>query len=471
MNEKEMNRYWKKIVNTMSEGLMLVGPDGIIVMVNEAFENLTGYKASEVMGKPCTILDCDACAKTLDDSGQAWCRLFIEGQVLKRRCHLMIKNGTYLPALKNATVLKDDKGLVLGAVEVLSDLSTLERLDEKVESLSRRLDEDIGFHGLIGHSSPMQQLYTVIDKAAQSEVPVIIYGESGTGKEMVARAIHELGRRKEEPFVQFNCAALNEALLESELFGHIKGAFTGAYRHRQGRFEAANGGDIFLDEIGDVPLSIQVKLLRVLETKQFEHLGDHRPVSVDVRIITATNKNLEELIAQKKFRDDLFFRINVFPIYLPPLRERTEDIPLLVNTFIRRLRSRTGKKISGLTPEAMSCLMKYDWPGNVRELRSAMEFAFVIAEGGLIHTNHIPPAVAAPNQGANSTVRLPLPYPTTELEEIAAEEQDKKALMDALVQCRGNQTKAAKILGINRVTVWNRMKKYRIDLKKELRIE
>ena len=289
------------------------------------------------------LLKCDACEGTMKASARRWCKLFEEGQVIKCRCHLLKKDGTYVSALKNASVLKDDNGVHLGAVEVLTDLSELDRLDQKLELLSRQLGEEDGFHGIIGKSPIMQKVFDVIQKAARSEAPVIIYGESGTGKELVVRIIHQLGGRQDGPFVQFNCAALNKSLLESELFGHIKGAFTGAYRHRKGRFEAANGGDIFLDEIGDVPLSIQVKLLRVLETKKFEHVGDDRPTSVNVRIITATNKNLEELIEQKQFRDDLFFRINVFPIHLPPLRKRSDDIPLLVNTFIRRMRSRTEK--------------------------------------------------------------------------------------------------------------------------------
>ncbi|MBI4768004.1 MAG: sigma 54-interacting transcriptional regulator [Deltaproteobacteria bacterium] len=466
MNEQEINLFWKKVVNTMGEGLMVVGPDGTVVMVNEAFERLTGYSSKEIVGRPCTVIDCDACDLTLQSSGEAWCRLFKDGKVLKRHCHIRSKKGGYVPALKNASVLKDDQGVPWGAVEILTDLSEFERLDKKVELLSRQLEEDVGFQGILGKSAPMQKLYDVIQKAAQSEAPVIIYGESGTGKEMVARAIHQLGRRKKEPFVQFNCAALNEALLESELIGHIKGAFTGAYRHRQGRFEAANGGDIFLDEIGDIPLSIQVKLLRVLEIKQFEHVGDHRPITVDVRIITATNKNLEELVAQKKFRDDLFFRINVFPIHLPPLRERSEDIPLLVNTFIRRLRARTAKKISGLTPAAMERFMEYHWPGNVRELKSAMEFAFVIAEKGLIDLDQLPPNIVEP--------KPPVGGPNRFLEEIPISVSrpgvngEKEALIEALCRCSGNQTQAARILGINRVTVWNRMKKYRIDLKKNL---
>jgi two-component system, NtrC family, response regulator HydG len=468
MNEQEINRYWKKIVNTMSEGFMLVGPDGIILMVNESFEKLTGYSAKEVIGRPCTILRCDACDMTLKSSGRSWCKLFAEGQVLKRHCLLRVKNGSYVPALKNASVLKDETEKILGAVETLTDLSELERLDQKVELLSRQLEEDTGFHGILGKSAPMQKLFDVVEKAANSEAPVIIYGESGTGKELVARAIHQLGRRRNEAFIQFNCAALNEALLESELFGHIKGAFTGAYRHRQGRFEAANRGDIFLDEIGDVPLSIQVKLLRVLETQQFEHVGDDHPIVVDVRIITATNRNLEELVAQKRFRDDLFFRINVFPIFLPPLRERTEDIPLLVNAFIRKLRVKTGKKITGLSPDALDCFMNFRWPGNVRELKSALEYAFVIAEKGLIDLNQLPANIIefkglARSQEAPVRYAVPLDFTMNPLEE-----KEKTELIQALRQCRGNQTQTARLLGINRVTVWNRIKKYRVDLKEIL---
>jgi PAS domain S-box-containing protein len=473
MKELEINRYWKKIVATMNEGLMLVGPDGTIVMVNKAFEELTGYIADEVVGRPCTLLECDACEGAMKASAHRWCKLFEEGQVIKCRCHLLKKDGTYVSALKNAAVLRDDNGLDLGAVEVLTDLSELDRLDQKLKLLSRQLGEEDGFHGIIGKSPIMQKVFDVIQKAAGSEAPVIIYGESGTGKELVARVIHQLGNRKDEPFVQLNCAALNESLLESELFGHIKGAFTGAYRHRKGRFEAANGGDIFLDEIGDVPLSIQVKLLRVLETKKFEHVGDDRPIAVDVRIITATNKDLEELIELKQFREDLFFRINVFPIHLPPLRKRAEDIPLLVSTFIQRMRSRTGKNISRLTPAAMERFMAYHWPGNVRELKSALEFAFVLAEGDAIDLDQLPPKIGGSDRMQPTTETLPYrirdPEMSGEPSAFSSKPGDiteKAALIEALKKTNGNQSQAARILGINRVTVWNRMKKYGIDLKK-----
>ncbi len=453
MNAHEINRYLKDIIGTMNEGLLLVAPDGTMLMVNKAFEELTGYKAEEVVGRPCTLLHCDACETTLKKDEASWCSLFEKGQVVKKRCSIIKKDGSCLPVLKNASLLKDDEGLPLGAVETLMDISEVERLDQEVHHLSHQLEIKNGFHGIVGSSPLMQKVYQVVQKAALSDAPVIIYGESGTGKELVARAIHLMGRRKDAPFVQLNCAALNEALLESELFGHIKGAFTGAYRHRIGRFEAAHEGDLFLDEIADIPLATQVKLLRVLETKQFERVGDHRPVTVDVRIITATNKDLQEMIHSTRFREDLFFRINVIPIHLPPLRERLEDVPLLVNAFVERLRERTGKRITGLSPEAMDRFMTYSWPGNVRELRSVLEYAFVIAEKGTIGLEQLPhPLVSEPSRR---------PWNSKEPEE-------KIALIEALRKSNGNQSEAARILGVNRVTVWNRMRKHGVDLRKVL---
>jgi len=454
MNEHEINQQWRRIVNTMNEGLMLVGTDGSIVMVNKAFEEMTGYRAEEILGRPCTLLQCDVCEDNHRPGDAFWCTLFEKKTDIRCHCGIKKKDGSLLPVLKNAALLEDDHGDPFGAVETFTDLSELDAMDRKVHELALQLDAEDGFHGILGHSARMQQLFEICRKAAQSDAPVLIFGESGTGKELVARAIHEAGARQNGPFVELNCAALNESLLESELFGHIKGAFTGAYRHRQGRFEAAHGGDIFLDEIGDVPLSIQVKLLRVLETKAFERVGDQTPVSVDVRFITATNKNLEQMIARGEFRQDFFFRINVIPIHLPPLRERKDDIPLLVSTFINRLSNRSQKPITGLSADAMARFMEYDWPGNVRELKSALEYAFVLAEEDTIQAGHLPRHLfsAPPSQPPGNAQQPP------------GEPPEKQALMDALTRTRGNQSQAARILGINRVTVWNRIKKYGIDI-------
>lgn len=451
MDEQEINQQWRRIVNTMNEGLMLVGPDGSIVMVNKAFEEMTGYPADKIVGRPCTLLACDVCEGERRPGEHFWCTLFEKGSDIKCRCGIQKRDGSLLPVLKNAALLEDDHGNPFGAVETFTDLSELDALDRRVHELALQLEAEDGFHGIIGHSPRMQQVFEICRKAAHSDAPVLIYGESGTGKELLARAIHEAGSRRSGPFVEINCAALNESLLESELFGHIRGAFTGAYRHRQGRFEDAHGGDIFLDEIGDVPLSIQVKLLRVLETKAFERVGDQTPVSVDARFITATNKNLEQMIARGEFREDFFFRINVIPIHLPPLRERKDDIPLLAAAFIQRLSRKSGKPISGLSADAMASFLEYDWPGNVRELKSALEYAFVLAEEGAIQTGHLP-------RHLHSAARTPRSGGAAE----GAEE--KQALVNALVEARGNQSRAARILGINRVTVWNRIRKYGIDI-------
>jgi len=456
LQEQKINLYLKEIINTMNDGLMVVSPGGDIIMVNQAFEKIMGYRREEIIGRPCTMLQCDACAATFADGQRRHCDLFRQGAAIRKRCLYMRKDGSYVHILKNASILRDEAGQVLGAVETLTDVSELDQRTEQIQQLSKLMDTAGDFHGMVGKSHDMQQVFTLTQKAAQSEAPVIICGESGTGKELVAHAIHALGRRREGPFITCNCAALNEALLESELFGHVKGAFTGAYTHRQGRFEAAHRGDIFLDEIGDLPSSIQIKLLRVLETKQFERVGEVRPISMDTRLITATHRDLESLVAAGRFREDLFFRINVIPIQLPPLRDRVDDVPLLVDYFLQHLRQRSGKAITGLTGETMEILLEQPWPGNVRELKGVLEYAFVVATDGLLTPEHLPPKLsqrqytpaAPPAAGA------------------AAAADEKTALINALRQTSGNQSQAAALLGVTRVTVWHRMKKHGIDVRK-----
>ena len=456
MPEQKINRSWKEIINTMNDGLMVVSPDGTILMVNQALTTIMGYSREELLGRSCALLQCDTCATARSEGKSRWCELFEQGAATRKRCLFMRKDGSYVHILKNAAILRDEAGQVLGAVETLTDISEIDKRDEQIQQLSKLVEAAGDFHGLVGTSRPMQQVFDLTQKAAQSEAPVIIYGESGTGKELVAHAIHALGRRREGPFITCNCAALNEALLESELFGHVKGAFTGAYTHRQGRFEAAHRGDIFLDEVGDIPPAIQVKLLRVLETKQFERVGDNRPISADVRIITATHRDLEALVSAGTFREDLFFRINVIPIHLPPLRERLEDLPLLADHFLTRLRQRSGKAITGLTREAMKILLDHPWPGNVRELKGALEYAFVVAESGLIAPQHLPPKLSSQEVS-----------PTTPPKAGGTPDADEKnALINALRQAGGNQSQAAALLKVSRVTVWHRMKKYGIDVHK-----
>ncbi|EFI33831.1 PAS modulated sigma54 specific transcriptional regulator, Fis family [Desulfonatronospira thiodismutans ASO3-1] len=461
LKNQRVNIYCKDIVEIMQEGLLVVAEDGTIQMVNHALENITGYSKEELLGQPCSIFKCDACKLLRQASSGAWCRLFERKEQVKRKCHLMRKDGSYITVLKTAAVLSDDQGQTMGAVEIVTDISEMDRLDRQLRQLTRTLDEESSFQGIVGHSRQMKNLFELVEKAAQSDFPVFICGESGTGKELVAQAIHNLSPRAEQPYIQVNCAALNESLLESELFGHVKGAFTGALQHRKGRFEAAHKGDIFLDEIGDLPMAMQVKLLRVLETKTFERVGDNRTISVDLRFITATNKNLPDLIARGGFREDLFYRINVIPIHLPPLRERKEDVPHLVDFFIKRLSRKNKKNIQGLSPEAMRIFMQYSWPGNVRELKSALEYSYVLAEGDRIRSENLPEYL---KDGGNDFQAVDLPPAPAE----NLQQRQKQELIEALKQSSGNKSQAARLLGINRVTVLNRMRKYGIDLQRDV---
>jgi transcriptional regulator with PAS, ATPase and Fis domain len=385
-----------------------------------------------------------------------WCTLFKTGELKKRKCTIVRKDGQPVHVLKNASILHNDKGETIGAVETLSDITELIRKDHQIEAYKRELRSAEGFYGLIGSSPAMQQVFDLMVNAAQSDAPVIIYGESGTGKELVAKAIHKLSARMDNPCVKVNCAALTESLLESELFGHVKGAYTGAYRDRLGRFETANGGSIFLDEIGDLPLSTQVKLLRVLEEKTIERVGDVATIAVDARVISATNRNLVELVQKKVFREDFYFRINVIPIHLPPLRDRGEDIPLLAESFFRKIRRKSGKRIKSIDNQTMDILMQYAWPGNVRELKSSFEYACVTCNESLIRPIHLPPGIV--NQ--KPTVTIP-PKKVFNREEIK-----KIELIEALTETNGNQSKAAELLGVSRVTIWNRMKRYGIKKQK-----
>jgi len=462
MKIQEFSRYLKDIVDAVRDGIMMVDTDGRILMVNAAMARMTGFAENEMIGSPCTILDCDACDQLRSDTEEKWCRLFVRKRVRNKRCTMTKKNGAYLNAVKEAFVLKDGQGKVIGALEIYTDTTELDRKDAKIRELLRLLNKDTGFHDMVGHHQSMQRIYQIIEKVARSDSTVLISGESGTGKELVADAIHELGKRNNGPFVKINCAALNELLIESELFGHRKGAFTGAYRHRKGLFETAGGGDIFLDEIGDIPLTTQAKLLRVLETKQFIRIGGTRPINVDIRIITATNRNLAERVSQGLFREDLFYRINVFPVHLPPLRERKDDIALLVNAFMHELRSGTQKRITGVSPAVMDIFMRYHWPGNIRELKSALEYAFLVAESGLVETQHLPSQL----QSALKTETTP-PDATTDSNGTAGPEE-KAQLIEALGKAGGNQSRAAAILGVHRMTVFNRMRKYGVTRKNNI---
>jgi PAS domain S-box-containing protein len=452
MIEHELDRYWQTVVGTIQDGIMIVNKYGVIVSVNNAFERITQYSEEELIGKTCQSLNCDICDWVCENTNGNWCALFRTGELKKRRCSIIRKDGQRVHVLKNASVLYNDKAEAIGAVETLTDITELIQKDHQIEAYKRELKSVDGFYGLIGSSSIMQQVFDLMVNAAQSDAPVIIYGESGTGKELVAKAIHKLSSRMDKPCVKVNCAALTESLLESELFGHVKGAYTGAYRDRFGRFETANGGSIFLDEIGDLPLSTQVKLLRVLEEKTIERVGDVTTIAVDARVISATNRNLLDLVQRNAFREDFYFRINVIPIHLPPLRDRGEDIPLLAEFFFRKIRLKSGKNIKCIDNHTMDILMQYAWPGNVRELKSAFEYACVTCNESLIRPHHLPPGIV--NQKHKSTPSFKKSFNREEIKKIE--------LIEALAETGGNQSKAAELLGVSRVTVWNRMKRYNI---------
>jgi two-component system response regulator HydG len=454
---RELDGFWKTVVNAISDGIVIVNTGGAIVSVNQAFEKITGYSREELIGLTCKVLDCDICGpiSEQDNSHQLTNANHNSEQ---RKCRIRRKNGSYIHALKNRAFLQDATGNTIGTVGTVTDLTEITEKENQLEAFRQQLHGENDFHGIVGSSAPMQRVFDMIENAAYSDAPVIIFGESGTGKELASRAIHEIGLRKDKPFVKVNCSSLTESLLESELFGHVRGAYTGAYKDRVGRFEKANQGDIFLDEIGDLPLSTQVKLLRVLEEKFIERVGSSSPISTDVRIISATNQDLPSLVETGTFRKDFYFRINVIPIFLPSLRDKTEDIPLLAESFFRKIRLKSGKSLDGIREDTMDILMQHSWPGNVRELKGAMEYAFVTCHSKLIHPNHLPETIL--NQKGPVIAKRKTTFNLHEVERLE--------LLDALDRCDGNQSQAAKILGISRVTVWNRMKRFNIQSKRNI---
>jgi two-component system, NtrC family, response regulator HydG len=459
MHEKDLNLYWKTVVDTIKDGVMIVDKRGIIVSVNRAMTQITGYDRDELLGKPCTFLNCSMCEVVLEKNGEHWCHLFKTGFLNRREAVIQTKHKDFIPVLKNASILRDGEDNVIGAVETITDITELNEKETQISALRSELRSENGFHGLLGNSLPMQQVYELIENAARSDAPVIIFGESGTGKEMVAQAIHNISRRRENPYIKVNCAALNDSLLESELFGHRKGSFTGAYQDRTGRFEAAKSGTIFLDEIGDLPLSTQVKLLRVLEEHVIERVGDNQPLDIDVRIITATNRDLQILMEKGSFREDLFYRINVIPIWVPPLRKRSGDISLLTDAFFHRIRLKSDKPVKGVSNAAMEAIVNYAWPGNVRELKSAFEYAFVTCDESFIRPEHLPPDIARPKIRKNGIL---------EYSSANRDDRKKQQLIAALREAGGNQSRAAEILGVTRVTVWNQIKRYGISMNHDI---
>lgn len=433
-----------ELFEILRDGLMVVDNKGRILLFNRAAEEITGYRKEDVLGKACTIFGCDDCIVLHDASGDQGRQKF--NSLYNRKCLIRSADGRDVQLLKNAVVLRDDDGNIMGAIESLTDITSLYNKEIELQGLKEELRQEYWFMGLLGKSAPMQKLFEHIRNAALSEAPVLILGESGSGKNLVAHAVKKLSRRKEGPYIQMNCASLNEQLLESELFGHRKGSFTGAVSDRIGRFEAANDGVIFLDEIGDMPLSMQVKLLRVLEDKVVERVGDVKPIPLNIRLISATNKDISSLLQAGKFREDLLYRINSIVIKVPPLRERREDIPLIALHYLRKISAVNNKEIRSISPAAMEILMDFPWPGNVRRLVNALEHSAATCKSETIEVSDLPDYLGYEKKTEASERRI-----------------DQDELRSALSLYKGNRTLAAKHLGISRVTLWKRLKALGIE--------
>ncbi len=450
-------RFISRIVDSMADGVFTMDEKGRIASWNRSMEKISGYSAEEALGKTCALLGCSHCFGKNCPADIARCGIFEKEQTEAKECQLQHKDGHAIPVIKNASVVKDDDGRILGVVETVTDLTELNKARRRAEEASLKLGETHRLGNIIGKSGPMRQIFSSITLAARSEATVLIEGESGTGKELIAGAIHFNSTRRGGPFVAVNCSALTETLLESELFGHARGAYTGAVHARTGRFEEANGGTIFLDEIGDLSPFIQVKLLRVLQEREIERVGESKKRNIDIRIVTATHRDLQEMVGDGSFREDLYYRLKVFPITVPPLRQRKDDIPLLASHFIKVLNGKTGKNIVDVSREVMRIFMDHPWPGNVRELENAMEHAFVLCSGDRIESRDLPENLRRGNSAG-------LAEPRTITVRGRPGMVTKVELLTLLNDCRWNKAEAARRLGVSRTAVWKYMKKYGIPL-------
>lgn len=454
-------RFVGLLLESMADGVFTLDNRGKITTWNSAMERITGYPAEMAIGKTCTMMDFSHCFAKKCPAGHYECGIYRHGAVDSKECSLRHRNGYEVPVLKSARLVRDENGAVMGIVETVTDLTELYQTRRKFEEASIRLGEMHRFGNIIGKSRAMRAVYSAIRAAAASEATILIQGASGTGKELVAGAIHYNSIRARMPMVAVNCSALSETLLESELFGHAKGAFTGAVRDRTGRFEEAAGGTIFLDEIGEISPYIQVKLLRVLQEREIERVGESARRKIDIRIIAATNRDLYNLTQKGDFREDLYYRLKVFPIHIPSLGERKEDIPLLAAGFIKTQNQKTGKEVRGVTQSAMRIFMDYEWPGNVRELENAIEHAFVLCTKDKIDIFDLPVEIRraefhlteAPGKKPERPSRKGKP--------------DRETLLELLDECQWNKAAVGRRLGLSRTAIWKYMKKWKIPLKKE----
>jgi PAS domain S-box-containing protein len=423
------------ILDSIADGVFTVDDEWRITSFNKSAERITGFSKEEAIGQYCheifrTNVCLEQCAlRETMETGQ---------NIINKELNILDKGNQEVPVSISTAVLRDEKGTIIGGVETFRDLSLIKEMDKEIH-------EKYSFQDIISKHPAMLNIFRILPDIARSDATVLIQGESGTGKELFAQAIHNLSPRSAGPLVKVNCSALPETLLESELFGYRKGAFTDARRDKPGRFQLAERGTIFLDEIGDVSLGIQAKLLRVLEAKEFEPLGGTTTLKADVRVVAATNKDLQKLVQLKQFRNDLYYRLNVVKIDIPSLKERRMDIPLLIEHFISMFNKKTDKEIHGVSEEVMGILINYAYPGNVRELENIIEHAFILCKGTHIQKEHLPS-----NLSDQKT-------PPDEKKSIRKLEEEH--IIHTLQKCGTNLTKAAKELGIHRTTLWRKLKK------------
>ena len=426
------------ILDSVADGVFTVDAEMRITSFNRAAEEITGFPREEAIGRFCyEVLRAGVCFSLCPlrealESGEA---------VVNREVDIMDKNSRKVPISVSASVLRNSQGHSIGGVETFRDLSL-------IYVLKREIKEKYTFRDLVSRNPQMRRLFDVLPDIASSDATVLLNGESGTGKELFAKAIHDLSARSGGPLVVINCGALPEHLLEAEIFGAKRGAYTGAVENRPGRLEQAQGGTLFLDEIGDLPLPLQVKLLRVLENKEYQPLGARQPQKADVRFIAATHRDLDAMVAEGSFRRDLFFRLNVVTMKIPPLRERPEDIPLLIDMALERFNLRYGKKIRGFSSEALQLLLGHAYSGNVRELLNIVEQTVILCRNGEIELEHLPAGLlqSADNSGAPATTGQP----------------SREKLADLIARHNGNRSQVARELGVDRTTLWRWMK--RLDL-------
>jgi PAS domain S-box-containing protein len=433
-------QFFETVLRCVADGVFTVDCDWRVTSFNRAAERITGVSAERALGRRCCdIFHSDLCEHACPIRET----LETEQEVIDRPARILTHRGRSVPISVSSAVLRAEDGTLLGAVETFRDLSTLEQLRREITS--RYTFEDI-----IGRSDAFQKIFALMPDIAASESTVLLEGPSGSGKELLARAIHNLSQRRRHPYVVVNCGTLPPNLFESELFGYKRGAFTDARTDKPGRITVAEGGTIFFDEVGDLPLETQVKLLRLLQEREYTPLGSVETLQANVRIVAATNRDLSTLVSQGRFRDDLYFRLAVVRLTIPSLARRREDVPYLVEHFVRRFNAKQGKRIQGVTPAVMQILMRHEFPGNVRELENIIEYAFVLCHNGLIDVCHLPDDL----KGSASSDG-PLPARVT-----ALQEGEALALRQAITRNGGHLGRTARELGISRTTLWRKMKRH-----------